>query len=49
MEASVQNVATKKTYVVPAVAAQGAVEKTTFGVPSGLGESTHGLIIFADV
>jgi hypothetical protein len=45
----VPNVATKKTYVVPVVAGQGTVEKTTFGLPSGLGESTHGLIIFAGV
>jgi hypothetical protein len=45
----VQNVATKKTYVVPVVAGQGTVEKTTLGVPSGLGETTHGLINFAGV
>jgi hypothetical protein len=45
----VQNVATKKTYVVPVVVGERGVEKTTFGVPQGIGESTHGLIILAGV
>ncbi|HWZ59324.1 MAG TPA: hypothetical protein VNW46_10130 [Gemmatimonadaceae bacterium] len=44
-----QNVATKKMYMVPVVAGQGTVEKTTLGVPSGVGETTHGFIIFASV
>jgi hypothetical protein len=45
----VQNVATKKAYDVPVVMMQGAVEKTTLGIPHGVGESTAGLISFVAV
>jgi hypothetical protein len=45
----VQNVATKKTYVVPAVAGQGAMEKRTLGLPSGFGEPFVGLFIDGSV
>jgi hypothetical protein len=41
----VQNVATKKTYVVPMVAGQGTVRKETLGLPSGVGEPFIGLYV----
>jgi hypothetical protein len=49
MEASVEHVGTKKAYVVPAVAAQGAVVEKTLGLPGGIGEPSAGFIIFAGV
>jgi hypothetical protein len=41
----VQNVATKKTYVVPMVAGQGTVRKETLGLPTGVGEPFFGLYV----
>jgi hypothetical protein len=48
-EASVQNVATKKAYVVPAVTGQRVVGKETLGTPGGFGETQTGLFIFETV
>jgi hypothetical protein len=49
MEASVENVAVKKVYVVPAVTEPGTVVKTTLGVPQGKGEPFIGLIQAAHI
>jgi hypothetical protein len=48
-EASVQNVAAKKTYTVPVVAERVRLAGKTFGVPSGVGEPSIGLLINGDV
>jgi hypothetical protein len=49
MEASVENVATKKVYVVPEVAKQSKVVDATLGLPTGKGEPSIGLIQAAHI
>jgi hypothetical protein len=45
----VQNVAAKKTYVVPVVAQSVMLATKTFGLPSGVGEPSIGLVLNSDV